>query len=77
MRNDFTDCHFNFTETAHYLGRSTRWLRYQLDGPHPPPGFKIDTRWIFRKSELDRWFEQFRAVSDIDKIVEDLFPLGK
>jgi hypothetical protein len=73
MRNDMraNDCHFNLTEAARYLGRSPRWLQYQLDGPNPPPGFKIGKCWLFKKSELDHWLEKFRAGADLDKIVNE------
>lgn len=67
-----TDCHFNLTEAARYLSKSSRWLQYQLTGPNPPPGYKIRKAWIFKKSELDRWLEQFRAKPDLDKIVNDV-----
>ncbi len=64
-----TDCHFNLTEAARYLNKSPRWLAYQLTGPTPPPGYKLGKCWLFRKSELDRWLEQFRAGADLDRIV--------
>lgn len=67
-----SDCHFNLTEAAHYLGKSIRWLQYQLTGPCPPPGFKIGKCWLFRKSELDLWLEQFRACADLDRVVDEV-----
>lgn len=67
-----SDCHFNLTEAADYLAKSPRWLQYQLSGPHPPPGFKVGKCWLFKRSELDRWLEQFRAGADLDKIVDDV-----
>lgn len=72
MRYDeLTDCHYSLTGAARYLGKSPRWLQYQLTGPNPPPGFKVGKWWIFRKSELDRCLEQFRAGVDLDKIVDE------
>ena len=62
---------FSKTEAARYLARSVRWLDYQLSGPHPPPGFKIGKSWIFKKSELEQWLEQFRAGADLDRLVEE------
>jgi len=55
-----------------YLNKSLRWFQLQLTGPHPPPGYKIKKCWIFKKSELDRWLEQFRAGADLDKIVSEV-----
>jgi len=68
-QHTLTDLHFNLTSATRYLGKSPRWLQYQLTSPHPPPGFKLGKCWIFRKSELDRWLEQFRAGADLDRIV--------
>lgn len=70
MQQILTDCHFNQVEAARYLNKSLRWLQYQLDGPNPPPGFKVGKCWIFKKSELDHWLEQFRARADLDVIVD-------
>lgn len=64
------DCYFSLTGAARYFGKSPRWLQYQLTGPNPPPGYKIGKAWLFRKSELDRWLEQFRAGADLDRIVD-------
>lgn len=71
MRQELTDCHFSLTGAAHYLGRSPRWLQYQVSGPNPPPGFKVGKSWLFKKSELDTWLEQFRASSDLDRIANE------
>jgi len=70
MQHEITDCYLTLTEAASYLSKSPRWLQYQLTGPHPPPGFKTGKCWLFRKSELDRWLEQFRASADLDRVVE-------
>jgi hypothetical protein len=69
---NITECHFSLTAAARYLGKSTRWLHYQIAGPHPPPAFKMGKSWLFKKSELDHWLEQFRAVSDLDAIVDEV-----
>lgn len=79
MRDDIhaNDCHFSKLEAARYLGRSTRWLDYQLASSNPPPGFRIGKCWLFKKSEIDAWLEQFRADRDLDKLVnETLAELG-
>jgi len=72
MHNTITDYHFSLTAAARYLGKSPRWLQYQVTGPHPPPGFKVGKAWLFKKSELDRWLEQFRAKSDLDALVDEV-----
>jgi hypothetical protein len=56
-----SDCHFSLADAARYLDKSERWLQYRLEGENPPPSFKIGKSRLFRKSELDRWLEQFRA----------------
>jgi predicted DNA-binding transcriptional regulator AlpA len=81
MRNEMhaSDCHFSKVEAARYLGKSTRWLDYQLSGQTPPPGFKIGKCWLFKKSELDHWLEKFRASADLDRLVDETLAevLGK
>ncbi|MGH7961769.1 MAG: helix-turn-helix domain-containing protein [Candidatus Binatia bacterium] len=69
--NNF-DCHLSLCEAARYLGKSPRWLQYQLAGPHPPPGFKPGKCWVFRKSELNHWLEQFRASAPLDQLVDEV-----
>jgi hypothetical protein len=70
--DELTERHFNQVEAARYLNRSLRWFQLQLTGPNPPPGYKVGKCWIFKKSELDRWLEQFRAKSDLDRIVNEV-----
>jgi excisionase family DNA binding protein len=72
MENQLTDCHFNEVQAARYLGKSPRWVQYQLTRPNPPPSFKVGKSRLFRKSELDAWLEQFRAGSNLDQIVDDV-----
>lgn len=72
MRGDtLQDRHFSKTGLARYLDKSVRWVDYTLAGPTPPPGFKVGKNWLFRKSEIDQWLEQFRAGADLDKIVNE------
>lgn len=66
-----TERHFNQVEAARYFNKSLRWFQLQLTGPNPPPGFKCGKSWIFKKSELDGWLEQFRAGADLDRIVDE------
>lgn len=72
MRNVTEDCCFSKTGLALYLSKSVRWVDYQLAGPFPPPGFKVRKSWIFKKSEIDAWLEQFRAGAELDKIVDEV-----
>lgn len=73
MRHDIAeDRCFSKQSLAVYLNKSTRWLDYQLASASPPPGYKVGKSWIFKKSEIDRWLEQFRASSDLDKIVDEV-----
>ena len=62
---------FSKAGAARYLDHSIRWLDYQLSGPNPPPGFKVGKTWIFKKSDLDRWLEQFRASADLVRIADE------
>jgi hypothetical protein len=67
------DRHFNLEAAARYLGRSAAWLRAQLHGADPPPGFKLGKSWLLKKSELDTWIEHLRAGADPDQVSgEDL-----
>ena len=87
---NLTDRHFSLSEAAAYLGKSPRWLQYQLAGPNPPPAYQVPNgrgsehskcqkkNWVFKKSELDRWLEQFRVGTDLDKLVKQtLAELGE
>lgn len=87
--HDVTDRHFSLSEAAAYLGKSPRWLQYQIAGPNPPPAYQVPSgrssehsksqkkNWVFKKSELDAWLAQFRVGSDLDKLVkETLAELG-
>lgn len=72
MSTNLSDCHFNEVEAARYLGKSPRWLQYQLvKNPTPPPSFKLGKSRLLRKSELDAWLEQFRAGAGLDRIVNE------
>jgi hypothetical protein len=72
MQDYRADCHFNEVQAARYLGKSLRWLQYQISSPNPPPSYKIGKSRIFKKSELDRWLEQFRAPADVDRVVGEI-----
>ena len=55
------DRHFTRSEAARYIGISLRWFEDLLKTSNPPPRFKLRSRWLFRKDDLDRWMQQFRV----------------
>jgi predicted DNA-binding transcriptional regulator AlpA len=67
--NDPDRC-FSKVALAQYLNRSVCWIDYQLAGPNPPPGFKVGKSWVFKKSEIDHWLEQFRVDTDLNRLVQ-------
>ncbi len=58
------ECCFSKTALAAYLDRSIRWVDYLLTSQNPPPGYKIGKSWVFKKSEIDLWLENFRVHTD-------------
>jgi hypothetical protein len=57
-----------------YSGLSERTLRGYLSHPsHPLPCYRIGGKVLVRRSEFDRWAEQFRAVSAsvVDALVSE------
>ena len=54
------DRYFTKTSLAQYLDRSTRWVDRWLASDNPPPGLKVKTHWLFKKSEIDAWLESHR-----------------
>ena len=70
------DCYLGKAESAKYLGLSVRTLEDRLDSiPH----FRLGTKkLLFKRSELDRWMEQFRettTANDIKALADTM--LGK
>ena len=61
----YEECHFSKTQAARYLGISLRWFEDLLKRPNCPPGFKIGSRCLYRKSELNEWLEQFRTQREV------------
>jgi hypothetical protein len=57
-----------------YSGLSERTLRGYLTHPsHPLPCYRIGGKVLVRRSDFDRWAEQFRAVSAsvVDSLVSE------
>ncbi len=71
MQEQHEKC-FSKNSLARYIDKSVRWVEYRLAGPQPPPGYRIGRSWIFKKSEIDAWLEQFRAGADLEKIANDV-----
>ncbi len=72
MHETHSDGYLSKSRLAQYLDRSIRWVDYQLTGPNPPPGLRIGKSWLFRRSEIDRWLEQFRTQSNLDRVVDEV-----
>ena len=67
------DCYLGKAESAKYLGLSVRTLENHLDSiPH----FRLGTKkLLFKRSELDRWMEQFRettTATDIKSMADEM-----
>ena len=61
MSSHIDDRHLTRSEAASYLGISIRWFEDLLKSSNPPSGFKVGSRWLFRKFDLDKRLEQFRV----------------
>jgi hypothetical protein len=59
-----------------YAGLSVRTLRNHLTRlVHPLPSFRIGGKVLVRRSDFDRWAEQFRVASDavsVDALVNEV-----
>jgi len=67
------DRHLGTKEAAHYLGMSERKFGTHLKSV---PKFKVGGKWLFKKSELDKWLSQYRVwPEDVEGLVDDV--LGK
>jgi predicted DNA-binding transcriptional regulator AlpA len=60
----FDDGYLPLPELSTYSGLSVRTLRDHLRDPaHPLPHFQIGGRVVVKRSEYDRWAEQFHRHS--------------
>jgi hypothetical protein len=70
------DAYLSLTTTLpSYAGLSERTLRSYLAHPtHPLPCYRVGGRVLVRRSEFDRWVEQFRASAPpvVDALVRDV-----
>jgi hypothetical protein len=57
---------------AAYTGLSKRTIEYLLKHPtHPLPAYRPCGKLIFSLREVDAWMQQFRAGTDLDRIVNE------
>lgn len=69
------DPYLSLRSTSSYIGLSVRSLRAWLIHPSRPlPCFRIGGKILCRRSELDRWAENFRHIGrdDIENMVNDI-----
>ena len=67
------DKYMGLKESAVYLAMSERTFRSHAE---QMPRFKVGGKWLFKKSELDRWMERFRVnTEDVEVVVDGV--LGK
>ncbi len=64
------DRYMNKREAATYISLSTRTLEERL---REIPHFRVGRKVLFKKSELDRWIEQFRegGAQNLDRIADE------
>ncbi len=64
------DRYMNKREAATYISLSTRTLEERL---REIPHFRVGRKVLFKKSELDRWIEQFRegSAQNLDRIADE------
>jgi excisionase family DNA binding protein len=66
----FLDGYLSKQEAQEYTSLSLRTLDYAKERGELPV-FKVGRRVLFKRSDLDRWLERFRADVDLDRIVEE------
>jgi len=57
---------FSVNEAATYLGLSVAYLNRRRTQGGGPPYFKISTRVVYRRADLDEWLESHRRKSTSD-----------
>ncbi len=73
IRND-ADRYFSLKALSDYSGLSVRTLRKAFKDPlHPLPHYRLRGKILVRKSEFDRWMQQFhREGPDVDRLVAEI-----
>ena len=65
-----TDRFMGKRESAHYLGMGEKKFRAQSKSM---PKYKVGGTWVFKRSELDEWMEQYRVqptAEDVSDLVD-------
>lgn len=57
-KHDPNDRLFNVRQLSSYIGMSTQWI---YNNKSKLPHMNINNKPLFRKSEIDTWFESFRV----------------
>ena len=67
------DQYFDLPGISHYTSMKPGTIRDHITGK-AMPCFKVGGKLLFRRSEVDRWIEQFRHTKsqDLAKIVDDI-----
>ena len=66
------DRYLSLSETSEYINLSERTLREKLS---EIPHFRVGSKLLFKKSEVDEWMQQYREIaedSDISSIVDEV-----
>ena len=73
LRHLQQDRYMSLLHAAEYLDLSERTLREHLP---EIPRFKFGNKWLFKKSDLDKWMEGFRVSvvqeRGVDRIVDEV-----
>ena len=68
------DTFLDLKQLAQYSTFSDSTLRGYLSDPEKPiPFFRVNRKILIKKSEFDRWMEQFRGENnDLDPIIDEM-----
>ena len=74
MKNLTEDNFLDLKQLSRYSTFSDSTLRGYLSDPENPiPFFRVNRKILVKKSEFDRWMEQFRGKNnDLDRIVDEV-----
>lgn len=74
MKSLTDDKFLDIKQLVQYSTFSDSSLRNYLSDPENPiPFFRVNRKILVKKSEFDRWMEQFRRKSnDLDRIVDEV-----
>jgi len=62
------DCYLDKKAAASYTSLSPRSLEKRLD---EIPHYRVGSKLLFKKSELDRWMETHREGGSLDRIADE------